>query len=233
MGGLYLGLFVLVLAIMGCTKTRHDDNPNSSDSVSNQRTLNNTDLFAEGVFAYDSLLLSFKAVVDTLNSVEDNLVHYEYFLHDITGDKQPELWIISGTYEADKELWFIYERIGIGNGMYTECFATLDLDSGMELSTNDIFKTNELGQVKKLLFRTMFNDKRYREWNQGLKSPEEIEARIEGWQSPDPILGDTELDELKREATFELSECALLESELFSPSNPTKSAVGLKVPITL
>lgn len=102
---LFCALFVLVLSIMGCTKTQHKDNPNSSDSVSNQGTSNKTDFCAEGVFAFDSLLLPFKAVVDTLNSAGDNLVHSEYFLHDITGDGQPELLIISGTCEADNELW--------------------------------------------------------------------------------------------------------------------------------
>lgn len=128
MRGLYLGLFVLVLSIMGCTKTQHNDNPNSSDSVSNQGTSNNTDLFAEGVFASDSLLLPFKAVIDTLNSARDNLVHSEYFLHDITGDNQPELWIISGTCEADKELW-VYQstsdsvkKILSDNGGHTDFF---------------------------------------------------------------------------------------------------------------
>lgn len=113
---------------MGCTKTRHNDNLNSSDSVSNQGPSNNTRSFAEDLFASDSLLLPFNAVVDTLNSAGVNLVHSEYFLHDITGDGQPELWIISGTCEADKKLW-VYQstsdsvkKILSDNGGHTEFF---------------------------------------------------------------------------------------------------------------
>lgn len=157
--------------------------------------------------------------VDNMNSLSDFLANKTFENWKRGGDtgetsNAGSLAIMLRVFNSQFTTYSIYEyeRIGIGHGMYTECFATLDLDSGMELSTSDIFKTNEIGQVKKLLFKTMFNDKHYREWNQGLKSPEEIEARIEGWQSPDPIFGNTELDEPKRESTFELPECALLES---------------------
>lgn len=113
-----------------------------------------------------------------------------------------------------------YERIGIGHGMYTECFSSLDLSTGSELTNKSIFKPNALGNVKKLLFETMFNDKRYREWNEGIESPEDIEARIEGWQSPSAILEGTEWEEPKREFTFELPAGALLESGIVFSFQP-------------
>lgn len=124
----YQLLFILVLSIMGCTKTRHNGNTDISDTMPNMESSSNIVDVAEGVFASDSLLLPFKEVVDTLNSAGDNLVHSEYFLHDITGDSQPELWIISGTCEADKELW-VYQctndsvkKILSDNGGHTEFF---------------------------------------------------------------------------------------------------------------
>lgn len=105
-----------------------------------------------------------------------------------------------------------YDRIGIGHGMYTETFHTLDLAKGKELTNKDIFKTGSLDKVKKQLFETMFNDKRYREWNEGIESPDEIEAAIEVWQSPSEILEGTEWEEPKREFKFELPEGALTET---------------------
>lgn len=50
-------------------------------------------------------LSPFQCIVDTLNSVGDDLVHAEYFLYDITGDSLPELWVKCGTCEADRNLW--------------------------------------------------------------------------------------------------------------------------------
>jgi len=105
-----------------------------------------------------------------------------------------------------------YDRIGIGHGMYTETFHTFDLARGKELNNKDIFKPNSFDKVKKLLFETMFDNKRYREWNQGIESPDETESAIEGWQSPSAILEGTEWEEPEREVKFELPEAALTES---------------------
>lgn len=98
-------LFGLVLSITGCTDPSHhsnvvysDDSLNSASHVENNNESINPQLA-------NSSLLPFKTVIDTLNSARDCLVHSDYFLHDITGDGQPELWVISGTCEADKDLW--------------------------------------------------------------------------------------------------------------------------------
>lgn len=101
-----------------------------------------------------------------------------------------------------------YERIGIGHGMYTESFHTLDLSKGKRLSNRDIFKANSMENVKKSLFETMFNDKRYREWNAGIETPDDIQAAIEGWQTPCETIKENH----KRESTFELPEGALTDS---------------------
>lgn len=105
-----------------------------------------------------------------------------------------------------------YSRVGIGHGMYTESFSTLDLSTGKSLSNNDIFKSNSLEKVKMLLFETMFNDKRYREWNENVESPEEIEESIVSWQSPSEALKGTEWEEPEREVAFVLPEGALTET---------------------
>lgn len=97
-------LSVLVLSIMGCTNSSYTHNQHS-DGTSDTSSIELTNNLIKDLIARDSLLHPFKAVLDTLNSVGDNLVRSEYFLHDISGDNQPELWIISGTCEADKELW--------------------------------------------------------------------------------------------------------------------------------
>lgn len=60
-------------------------------------------LYATNVFA-ENILDKFQSVIDTLNVAEDNLVQSEYFLYDITGDDIPELWIRSGSCEADIKL---------------------------------------------------------------------------------------------------------------------------------
>lgn len=75
----------------------------------------------------------FQCIVDTLNSSLDDLVHSEYFLYDFIKDVIPELWIISGRCEADKELW-IYQKenhkvqkIYFGNGGHTDFFLNGDI----------------------------------------------------------------------------------------------------------
>lgn len=107
---------------------------------------------------------------------------------------------------------YSFDREGCNHGMYTESFATLDLSSGKELYNRDIFTSGSLDKVKKLLFEAMFNHKRYRGWNQCMKSPEDVEARLEGWQSPNPALEGTVWEEPERESTFELPEGALTET---------------------
>lgn len=100
-------LLGLVLPIMGCTNpSRHSNDANrSSDTLSLVTSLVDDDNVSTNPILTDSLLIPFKAVIDTLNSLGDVHVHSDYFLHDITGDGQPELWVISGTCETDKGLW--------------------------------------------------------------------------------------------------------------------------------
>lgn len=55
----------------------------------------------------DSNLAQFKSVLDTLSSTDKDGYPKEnyYFLYDITKDGYTELWISSGTCEANTELW--------------------------------------------------------------------------------------------------------------------------------
>lgn len=105
-----------------------------------------------------------------------------------------------------------YERIGTGHGMYTETFHTLDIKRGKELTNKDIFKAKSLDNVKKELFVVMAKDSHYLAWNDGIEGPGDIENRIVGWQSPNPILEGTEWEEADREVKFELPDGALTES---------------------
>lgn len=62
-------------------------------------------LTTAAVGGYDeNVLKEFTSVIDTLNSAGDPLIHSSYFLYDITGDGEVELWINSGSCEADKML---------------------------------------------------------------------------------------------------------------------------------
>ena len=106
-------LIVLVCCI-GCSNSSNGQccsvdsiaTPNQKIDVSDQNSvLETTPISDEG-------LSPFKCVVDTLNSAGDNLVHSEYFLYDITKDGTPELWVKSGTCEADMNLWVYSARNG-------------------------------------------------------------------------------------------------------------------------
>ena len=105
-----------------------------------------------------------------------------------------------------------YERIGTGHGMYTETFHTLDIKRGKELTNKDIFKAKSLDNVKKELFVVMAKDSHYLAWNDGIEGAGDIESRIVGWQSPNPILEGTEWEEPDREVKFELPDGALTDS---------------------
>ncbi len=105
-----------------------------------------------------------------------------------------------------------YEREGIGHGMYTETFHTFDMESGEELSNDDIFKSRTLDKVKWLLFEAMADDSRYTEWNPDIKSAEDVASRIDKWQSPNPVLEGTELEGLDNGLEFELHDGALTDS---------------------
>ena len=49
---------------------------------------------------------------------------------------------------------FEYDRIGSGHGMYTETFHTMDMQTGKELSNEDIFIPKSEEKVKELLYVT-------------------------------------------------------------------------------
>lgn len=102
-----------------------------------------------------------------------------------------------------------YGRIGVGHGGYIETFHTFDMNSGKRLANNDIFKPNTLDKVKMQLFDVMARDPRYSASN-NIKSGDDVQSRIEGWQSPNPLLEGTEFEEPERE--FILPQGALTNS---------------------
>lgn len=105
-----------------------------------------------------------------------------------------------------------YDRVGTGHGMYTETFHTFDFNTEKELTNTDIFKSQYINKVKMKLFEVMAKDPHYRAWNGDSITASEIQSRIEGWQSPNPVLEGTEWEEPEREVKFELPDGALTDS---------------------
>lgn len=115
-----------------------------------------------------------------------------------------EKFVTLGVYE--------YDRVGIGHGMYTETFHTFDFNTEKRLTNIDIFKSKYINKVKMKLFEVMAEDPHYRAWNGDSITASEIQGKIEGWQSPNPVLEDTEWEESEREVMFELPDGALTDS---------------------
>lgn len=105
-----------------------------------------------------------------------------------------------------------YDRVGTGHGMYTETFHTFDFNTEKELTNNDIFKSQYIHKVKMKLFEVMAKDPHYCVWNGDSIKASEIQGKIEGWQSPNPVLEGTEWEESEREVKFELPDGALTNS---------------------
>lgn len=105
-----------------------------------------------------------------------------------------------------------YERVGTGHGMYTETFHTFDFNTDKELTNTDIFKSQYIDKVKMKLFEVMAKDTHYRAWNGDSITASEIQGKIDGWQSPNPVLEGTEWEEPEREVKFELPDGALTDS---------------------
>lgn len=115
-----------------------------------------------------------------------------------------ERFVTFGMYE--------YDRVGTGHGMYTETFHTFDFNTEKELTNIDIFKSQYINKVKIKLFEVMANDPHYRAWNGDSITASEIQGKIEGWQSPNPVLEGTEWEEPERDVKFELPDGALTDS---------------------
>lgn len=105
-----------------------------------------------------------------------------------------------------------YDRVGTEHGMYTETFHTFDFNTEKELTNTDIFKSQYINKVKTKLFEVMAEDPHYRAWNGDSITASEIQGRIEGWQSPNPVLEGTEWEETENEVKFELPNGALTDS---------------------
>lgn len=105
-----------------------------------------------------------------------------------------------------------YDRVGTGHGMYTETFHTFDFNTEKELTNIDIFKSQYINKVKMKLFEVMAEDPHYRAWNGDSITASEIQGKIEGWQSPNPVLEGTEWEETENEVKFELPDGALTDS---------------------
>lgn len=151
-------------------------------------------------------------------------------LSDFLAHKTFENWIRAGEFDmgssaatlaikphiANKRFvtfsMYEYDRVGTGHGMYTETFHTFDFNTEKELTNTDIFKSQYINKVKMKLFEVMAKDPHYRAWNGDSITVSEIQGKIEGWQSPNPVLEDSEWEEPERDVKFELPDGALTDS---------------------
>ena len=92
------------MSLYSCCKSPLND-VGSVDSVTMQsNTISVVDSIIDDSTDPADDLSAFKCVLDTLNSAGDRLVHSEYFLFDITDNGNPELWIKTGSCEANMQL---------------------------------------------------------------------------------------------------------------------------------
>ncbi len=94
----------LVLSCIGCSEIDSKKQVNSDSVDALIQPVEEMDSTEMTVALPDSLI-QLRCVLDTLNAAGDPLVHVEYFLYDITGDGEPELWVKCGSCEADIDLW--------------------------------------------------------------------------------------------------------------------------------
>lgn len=123
-------LTALMLTCIGCSNRPNCKSEKSiiKDFIDYRISNAKSDTTNKNILTLNEELIPFKCVVDTLNSKNDKNIYSEYFMFDITGDSVPELWVVSGSCDADKELW-VYrscgdrvEKIFSGNGGHTEFF---------------------------------------------------------------------------------------------------------------
>lgn len=98
----------LALVWTSCTTPNQNRDINSQlidvDTLNQIERLQESALITEDSMGTDSILNEFQVVIDTLNSADDILFNFGYFLYDITNDGKPELWISIGSCEATTKL---------------------------------------------------------------------------------------------------------------------------------
>lgn len=116
-----LSFIILVIGIESC------DYHNSNTSGSG---ISETEILAESVefVPSDSFPNMYLSVIDEYSVESKGTIHSEYFLYDITGDSIPELWVSSGSCEADTQLTIYTNENGktrqiyIGDGGHSDYF---------------------------------------------------------------------------------------------------------------
>ncbi|MDE7411954.1 MAG: hypothetical protein K2M94_07945 [Paramuribaculum sp.] len=100
---------LLSLSVIGCSHSAK--NNVTSDSIASNYNYNYNENVIEIAVSpiIDKNLEYYKEVLDTLNTNGDSLIHSMYFTYDLIGDSIPELWLKTGTCEADYIL-SIYTR---------------------------------------------------------------------------------------------------------------------------
>lgn len=92
-----LSFIILVIGIESCVS--HNSNTSGSG-------ISETETLAEYVefVPSDSIPNLYLSVIDEYSVESKGTIHSEYFLYDITGDSIPELWVSSGSCEANTQL---------------------------------------------------------------------------------------------------------------------------------
>lgn len=89
-------LILVCIGIISCNSRNSDDSGTHEVWNSNE---------ANDIVASDSLPIAFRPVIEAFSPANnENVNNASYFLYDLTCDGTPELWVSSGTCEADTRL---------------------------------------------------------------------------------------------------------------------------------
>lgn len=107
--GTYSGLkFIIIIIAVGLLGCNSRNARNNSEPISDNAEIQDTTVLYSNHHLYenaDDIPSAYISIVDSLMELgHGNLVHSNYFLYDITGDNNPELWVKTGTCEADYEM---------------------------------------------------------------------------------------------------------------------------------
>ena len=107
--GTYSSLkFIIIITAIGLLGCNSRNAKNNSESISDNAEIQDTTVLSSNHQLYknvDGIPSAYIYIVDSLMEMSHgNLIHSAYFLYDITGDKNPELWVKTGACEADYQM---------------------------------------------------------------------------------------------------------------------------------
>ncbi len=94
---------MLIIMLTIACKMSHDNTENVQVT---EEVLTSVSALAEvAVIEFSETLQPYNAIIDSIKALKVDMISSEYCLYDLTGDSVPELWIRSGSCEADKVMY--------------------------------------------------------------------------------------------------------------------------------